>query len=66
MKRRIPQVNSLLAVGVLAIAGLFSFSAISPADVSAQAMRSANVPNLSGTWIGFYDDGSRSPYVSAI
>lgn len=62
MKKGIPQVNSLLVIGVLAIAALFSFSAISPADVSAQA----NAPNLSGTWIGFYDDGSRSPYVWAI
>jgi hypothetical protein len=60
--KRIPQVNSLLVVGLLALAGLFSFSAIPPADVSAQA----NVPNLSGTWIGFYDDGSKSPYVWAI
>jgi hypothetical protein len=60
--KKIPQINSRLGVCVLAIAGLFSFSAISPVDVSAQA----NVPNLSGTWIGFYDDGSKSPYVWAI
>ena len=64
--KRIPQVNFLLAIGVLAMAALFSFSGILTADVSAQAMASANVPGLGGTWIGFYDDGSRSPYVWAI
>ena len=64
--KRISQVKLLLATGVLAMAALFSFSGILTADVSAQAIGSANVPGLSGTWIGFYDDGSRSPYVWAI
>ena len=39
--------------------GLFYFPAISTA-------RSADVPNLSGKWIGYYEDGSKSEYVWAI
>jgi hypothetical protein len=39
--------------------GLFYFPAISTA-------RSADVPNLSGKWVGYYEDGSKSEYVWAI
>lgn len=39
--------------------GLFYFPAISTA-------RSADVPSLSGKWVGYYNDGSKSEYVWAI
>jgi hypothetical protein len=39
--------------------GLFYFPAVSIAE-------SADVPNLSGKWVGYYEDGSKSEYVWAI
>jgi hypothetical protein len=39
--------------------GLFYFPAISTA-------RSADVPNLNGKWVGYYEDGNKSEYVWAI
>ena len=39
--------------------GLFYFPAVSTAE-------SADVPNLSGKWVGYYEDGSKSEYVWAI
>ena len=39
--------------------GLFYFPAVSTAE-------SADVPNLSGKWVGYYNDGSKSEYVWAI
>jgi len=39
--------------------GLFYFPAISTA-------RSADVPNLNGKWVGYYEDGTKSEYVWAI
>jgi hypothetical protein len=62
MKRRIPLVSALPTVAMLAI-GLFCFSGISTADVSAQAGRSAYI---GGDWVGYYDDGTKSPYVWSI
>ena len=55
--------KKMIMVFLIAIA---SFAAISVADVSAQSMGGVAAPNLGGTWIGFYDDGSKSPYVWAI
>ena len=43
----------------LFITGLFYFPAVSTAE-------SADVPNLSGKWVGYYNDGSKSEYVWAI
>jgi hypothetical protein len=39
--------------------GLFYFPAVS-------TVRSADDRNLTGTWVGYYNDGSKSPYVWAI
>ncbi len=39
--------------------GLFYFSAVPTAQ-------SADVPNLNGTWVGYYADGTKSEYVWAI
>jgi len=43
--------------------GLFFIPASSTAEVSAQTVRSAY---LGGDWVGYYNDGSKSPYVWSI
>lgn len=57
---RKPIFNALI---VLFAAALFCAAGISTARVSAQG---AVIPDLTGTWIGYYDDGTKSPYVWSI
>ena len=47
------------ALVALFTTGLFYFSAVPTAE-------STDVPNLSGKWVGYYSDGSKSEYVWAI